>query len=120
MEVLLELSQVTFKQAVPGSSFSSRKPQPDAPLAQCRLLSRCIDVVVLQSSAGFVPLISRRLSAQCAKAAAVLIGLLSCLFRESVAGMKWDLWAGMLGLVMRRAAGGPDDDEAAILASWEP
>lgn len=39
----------------------------------------------------FVPLISRWLSAQCAKAAAVLIGLLFCLFR-SVAGMKWDLW----------------------------
>lgn len=24
-----------------------------------------------------------------------------------------------LGLVMRRAASGPDDDEAAIIASWE-
>lgn len=44
----------------------------------------------------FVPLISRWLSAQYAKAAAVLIGLLSCLFR-SVAGMKWDLWAGSWG-----------------------
>lgn len=25
-----------------------------------------------------------------------------------------------LGLVMRKAAGGPDDDEAAIAATWEP
>lgn len=89
--VIVDLQQAAagssplLQEAVAGCSLSLMPPGVPLHSFGCRRVPLC-----------FVPLISRRLSVQYAKAAAVLIGLLSCLFR-SVAGMKWDLWAGSWG-----------------------
>lgn len=93
------------------SSASRCQTYPELHAALC---CRRILTGAAQFPLCFVPQISRRLSAQCAKSSAVLIGLLFRLCR-STGGMKWDLGTANGGLVRGRAAGGADGDGAAAL-----